>query len=157
MTEKPLYKRIVLFPYNNHSQQKASASSHRIESFAFQTTRKMDLIPPQPTAATRGAIYNPSSPCSVVYKDQLWVAYFIASMDGAWWTVYNGNEWSQPQGCNHSGSAISLAVNTSPSLVVFQDLLYLFYNGSGNNGTFYITWNGTVWSPCLSVSTAIGG
>jgi hypothetical protein len=35
--------------------------------------------------------------------------------------------------------------DTAPSAVVFKGKIYLFYSGSGNDGVFYVVYNGTKW------------
>ncbi|KAF3282242.1 hypothetical protein TWF970_001655 [Orbilia oligospora] len=75
-----------------------------------------------------------SSPCVAVFEGLLYL--FYTSNSGIFWTSFDGNawktSWTQLRG-------VFVAPGTSPSAAVFNDKLYLFFNGIANDGTWYST------------------
>jgi hypothetical protein len=117
----------------------------------------MDLSSPVAVTSTTtpfGPIEKGSAACSVFHNNQLWVFYHnVNSLNFSWTTTSDEITWSQPQICNNVG----IAPGTSPSAVVYKDKLYVFYNGCGFNGTWFVKWEGDRWSGICSVLSLIGG
>ena len=118
---------------------------------------KMSFQAQQNIAGKGISVYNPSSPASVNFNGVVYLFYNGSGNDGIWYTTTtDGAAWSDIVKIA-SKIGMSVAKNTSPAAVVFQGIIYLFYNGSGNDGTWYVTFNGTNWSGPSSISGKIGG
>jgi hypothetical protein len=102
-------------------------------------------------------LYDHSSPASVVFKDMLYVFYVGRGGDGIFYTTAKAWDWSPIKNINDQARNIGVASNTSPSAVVYKDKIYLFYNGKGNDGTWFTTFDGSRWSLALSISGLAGG
>ncbi|KAG7405321.1 hypothetical protein Forpe1208_v015236 [Fusarium oxysporum f. sp. rapae] len=82
---------------------------------------------------------------SVMFKNNIYVFYSGVGNDGAWYGVGPGAsprtaQWTGPSSCRNSGATImSLSSYTSPCAVAFDNRIWVFFNGSGNNGTFWTT------------------
>ncbi|KAI9657234.1 MAG: hypothetical protein M1831_004423 [Alyxoria varia] len=83
--------------------------------------------------------YGSSSPATIQFNDKMYVFYNNSNDDGIWYTfTEDGQTWSELVGCRHRGAlGMGVAKNTSPCPLVYRNKLYLFYNGSGNDGTWY--------------------
>ncbi|KAF4339665.1 hypothetical protein FBEOM_6448 [Fusarium beomiforme] len=105
-------------------------------------------------------IFNYSGLSSVIFKNILYVFYNGLGNDGVWYLTFNQNTnmWSGPLSCRDHGAAhMNIAKFTSPASVVFNGSLWLFYNGSGQNGTFWTkTDDGKWWTTIASVSESMG-
>lgn len=96
------------------------------------------------------------SPSAAVYQGKLYVIYNGSGGDGLFFLTYDGKEWTGPTRLGGLVTGIGLADNSSPSAVVVRDLLYVFYNGAGNDGTFYITFDGTDVKGPVAIKGLIG-
>ncbi|KNB09328.1 hypothetical protein FOXG_20188 [Fusarium oxysporum f. sp. lycopersici 4287] len=88
--------------------------------------------------------------------------FWTTSQDGVIWTMVNclddamtTNAFVQPK--NLTAGGLSIRSQTSPAMVEFNGLLYLFFNGSGLNGTWMTTFNGNVWADVSPVTSNLGG
>jgi hypothetical protein len=105
-----------------------------------------------------------ASPSAVVYNGRLFVFHQNASNGGEIWytTTLDGVTWSvdeqiQSVGIGNGPSNQPDQLPTSPSAVVYNQLLYVFHQGlrsggaggaGGNNGElWYSVWDGTKWLP----------
>lgn len=104
------------------------------------------------------SVLQHSYPSPVVYKGKLYVFYTGSGNDGIWYTSYDGTRWAPIVSVRSHVPSVAVSMGTSPSVVVFNDVLYLFYNGAGHDGTYYATFDGSKWNPnIVSVSAHCGG
>lgn len=87
-----------------------------------------------------------SSPAAVVYRDTLWVLWQGAGNAGTLWCktlgAAEGAQWTE-EFCIRSDSIMSNA----PSAIVWNDKLYVFFQGGGQNETLnYMSFDGNKWS-----------
>lgn len=103
-------------------------------------------------------VFNYSAPASVVFNDKLYLFYNGSGDNGIWYVKHDENTWPSPISCRGAGaSAIGVAKYTSPCPVVFNNKLYLFFNGAGNDGTWYTaSTDGSNWSEVFSVMIQSG-
>ncbi|KAK6530888.1 hypothetical protein TWF281_007722 [Arthrobotrys megalospora] len=93
---------------------------------------------------------------SVVYEGELFVFYHGAGNDGIYLTrTTNGKDWTVTQNLVNSIDHMGVEKETSPSAVVFNNKIYLFYTGAGGDGAYYSTYNGSSWSSLTSVRAKI--
>ena len=103
------------------------------------------------------------SPSAVVYNNDLYVFHQWAYQNGElWYKVYDGTNWQpdtrivgpsvDPQGAANAGQIMSC----SPSAVVWNERLYVFYQNAypqvpfgatGNGGLCYKVFDGNEWQP----------
>lgn len=96
-----------------------------------------------------------SSVASVSWQGKVYVFYVKNGGNGIWYTgTDDGSKWWPEVQVKASGHVIGLATNTSPTAVVFKNTLYLFYNGSGNDGTWYTNLSGDTWTGASQVQTS---
>ncbi|KAH7195879.1 hypothetical protein DER44DRAFT_843718 [Fusarium oxysporum] len=92
--------------------------------------------------------FEPStSPAVAVYQDTLYDVWNSSAANGTLRYTYVNkatNSFVQPK--NLTAGGLSIRSQTSPAMVEFNGLLYLFFNGSGLNGTWMTTFNGNVWA-----------
>ncbi|EXA35887.1 hypothetical protein FOVG_13004 [Fusarium oxysporum f. sp. pisi HDV247] len=103
--------------------------------------------------------FEPStSPAVAVYQDTLYVVWNSSEANGTLRYTYVNkatNAFVQPK--NLTAGGLSIRSQTSPAMVEFNGLLYLFFNGSGLNGTWMTTSNGNVWAIASPVTSNLGG
>jgi hypothetical protein len=97
-----------------------------------------------------------ASPAAVQYGNNLYVFYNGVGNDGIFYTSFNGQNWSSVVNIASQVSGIGIMKNTAPWAEVYGALLYVFYNGSGNDGTYYVTFDGTTWASPVSLRSLIG-
>ncbi|MDQ2105993.1 hypothetical protein [Azospirillum isscasi] len=97
------------------------------------------------------------SPSAALYREKLYVIYNGAGNDGLYFLTYDGKDWSGPTRLEGIVGNVGVAENSSPSAIVARDLLYVFYNGAGNDGTYYITYDGNEVKGPVSIKGLIGG
>ncbi|KAK3375714.1 hypothetical protein B0T24DRAFT_664858 [Lasiosphaeria ovina] len=98
-----------------------------------------------------------SSPAAVYWGGSLWVFYTTTANSTSIWyaeSIDGGNKWNAAQQVPAEG--LSIAPGTSPCPVVFDGKLYLFFNGSGNDGTFVTIFYDPEWSLVSAVATLTG-
>ena len=121
----------------------------------------MSFTPQQSLAGKVSGIgvYDHSSPASVVYNGILYLFYLGSGDDGIFYTsTSNGTDWTKIVNVRDQTRNVGIAPNTSPSVAVFNNKIFLFYNGYGNDGTWYTTFDGTRWdNQALSISNKIRG
>lgn len=83
------------------------------------------------------------SPSAAVYKGKMYVVYNGSGGDGLYFVTYDGTNWTGPTKLSSLIKGVGVADDSSPSAVVANGLLYIFYNGAGNDGTYYITYDGS--------------
>ncbi|MGF7177342.1 hypothetical protein [Azospirillum doebereinerae] len=103
-----------------------------------------------------GTLGIKGSPSAAVYRDTLYVIYNGAGNDGLYFITYNGEKWSEQTKLASVVSGVGIAENSSPAAVVVHDLLYVFYNGSGNDGTYCITYDGSEVKGPVAIKGLIG-
>lgn len=96
------------------------------------------------------------SPSAAVYKDKLYVVYNGSGNDGLYFVTYDGTNWTGPTKLSGQITGVGIANNSSPSAVVAHGLLYFFYNGSGNDGTYYVTYDGTSLKGPVALKPYVG-
>ena len=96
------------------------------------------------------------SPSAAVYRDKLYVIYNGAGGDGLYFITYDGKDWVDPIQLGGVVGGVGIAENSNPSAVVAHDLLYVFYNGAGSDGTYYITYDGNEVKGPIAVKALIG-
>ncbi|KAJ3538371.1 hypothetical protein NM208_g5936 [Fusarium decemcellulare] len=94
-------------------------------------------------------LYAGTTPISVVFRDTLYLFYAGSGADGVWCTsTQDGRTWAQVYNLNNKGAqTLGIAQGTSPAVAVYNDTLYLFFNGAGGDATYVTTFNGLAWTP----------
>ncbi|VUC26322.1 unnamed protein product [Clonostachys rosea] len=80
-----------------------------------------------------------TSPTAVSYRGELY-AFWVGSDDGGiYYSTKSSKDsnWGSVQALAGYVSGIAVDQNTSPCAAVYQDKLYVFYNGRGQDGTFF--------------------
>jgi hypothetical protein len=95
---------------------------------------------------------------AAVYQDTLYVVWNTSAANGTLRYTY----WSKASGkfvppSNVIAGGLSIRSQTTPAMIAFNGLLYLFSNGSGQNGTWMTTFNGNAWTNVSPVTSNIGG
>jgi hypothetical protein len=98
-----------------------------------------------------------TSPRTAVYEGTLYVFWNGSADDGIWFSTFADGAWSAQTSLSKLVVGLGIATGTGPAACVFDEELYVFYNGVGNDGTFYASYNGSSWSNVASVSESIGG
>lgn len=103
--------------------------------------------------------FEPStSPAVAVYQDTLYVVWNSSAANGTLrYTYINKATNAFVQSKKLTAGGLSIRSQTSPAMVEFNGLLYLFFNGSGLNGTWMTTFNGNVWADVSPVTSNLGG
>lgn len=121
----------------------------------------MSFSPPQclnAQVASIGIAKN-SSPALVVFDKRLYFFYLGSGLDGIYYTrTRDGITWDKVRNIRDDCKNMGVAPNTSPCAVVLLGLeIFLFYNGAGNDGTWYTTFKGRTWTRAESISSHIHG
>ncbi|EKJ75861.1 hypothetical protein FPSE_04041 [Fusarium pseudograminearum CS3096] len=120
----------------------------------------MSFMAQQKTLSAKPGVFNYSGLSSVVFRRKLYVFYNNADQNGGWYNVLDRetNHWSGPFSFRKGGATfMSVAEYTTPVAVVWRGTLYAFFNGSGNNGTFWTSsTDGQRWAQVKSMSEAMG-
>jgi hypothetical protein len=99
----------------------------------------------QKSGASNMWIADWTTPCAVVWQDAVFVFFNSVGNDGTWWTASSdGRKWNPAQSVSRSMGTTSetFAKWTSPAAAVYQNVLYLVWNNSRNNGMLrYTTWS----------------
>lgn len=96
-------------------------------------------------ASNMGVAAN-TGPSAVVYRDKIFVFYNGVGNDGVYYTTSTGLGWTSAVSVRTElGGDCGFLPGTSPSAVVFDDWLYVFWIGSGADGIFYATYDGRRW------------
>jgi len=98
-----------------------------------------------------------TSPSATVYGDSLHLFWNGSGNDGIWFTTFNGSKWAAQQNVSNHVFGIQVRKRTSPAVCTAYNKLYMFYQGSGQDGTWFTTLSPSGWSKVLSVSNVIGG
>lgn len=97
-----------------------------------------------------------TSPATAVYKNQLYLFYTGSGGDGFWFTVLtvNGSTslWKPIQRLAPLATGLNVLSNATASLVVFNNLLYVF--GATSDGISYTTFDGSTWTTAQEVPDA---
>ncbi|NJL29008.1 MAG: hypothetical protein HC897_14530 [Thermoanaerobaculia bacterium] len=109
-----------------------------------------------------------TSASTVVFNCNLFSFYNGSGNNGLWYTQTNGpadnfQSWTDASLAGSPGSALDIAVNTSPAAVVFNNVLYLFYavasttsaNGTQANDIWLTSYDGINWTTPAAVT--VGG
>ena len=104
------------------------------------------------------ALMDRTSPNAVIFGDTLYVFYTGAGSDGVFYaTTRDGNQWSEVKSVREKSPGMNILEGTSPSVVVLNHRLYLFFMGSGRDSIYYTTSDdGENWSPVISVAQKMG-
>ncbi len=109
--------------------------------------------------------YSSSSPSATVFNNSLYLFWNGGANDGIWYSTISAtnSNWT-PQVSVAQNAVIpprlGMAGGSSPAAVTYGDSIYLFYNGDGNDGTWYVTYNGNTsnsWSAPSQVQPFIDG
>jgi len=98
-----------------------------------------------------------TSPSATVYGDALHLFWNGSGNDGIWFTTFNGHKWASQKNVSEHVWGIQVRKRTSPAVCTAYDKLYVFYQGSGHDGTWYTTLSPAGWAKLHSVSDVIGG
>ncbi|KAG8676546.1 hypothetical protein FPOAC2_02648 [Fusarium poae] len=101
-----------------------------------------------------------TSPSAAVYRDTLYNFYCASGGSEIFihWNSFNGVKWNSSNwgtGTFVGGTqlrGVFAAPATSPNAVVFNNALYCFFNGAGNDGTWYAKLTGDSFATPVSVS-----
>ncbi|KOS17494.1 hypothetical protein ESCO_002417 [Escovopsis weberi] len=108
-----------------------------------------------------------TSPAAISFDDKLYLFWTGSANDALYFTTCSGpaaDRWQQAQSCLDFVDGVGVAPGTSPALAVFRDALHVFYNGAGNDGTWYFTHSppsssssSAAWSDLVSIQQTVGG
>ncbi|MCD8072554.1 MAG: hypothetical protein LUE10_05185 [Alistipes sp.] len=88
------------------------------------------------------------------YKDRI---YFFWNIDKELhYTSFDGLNWDEPRSLRKILGDQGMQKTTHASSAVFNGLLYVFWNGSGENGLWYAKFNGSKWEGQYSHKKKIG-
>ena len=104
-------------------------------------------------------IAPPTSINTVVYKGLLYFFWVFSpgyeAVNRLQYATYDGRgAWSKAKYVDAAN--LGVKPGTSASVNVFKDVLYVFYDGSGDDGTWVTTFSGDKWSPVKSIAAALG-
>lgn len=85
-------------------------------------------------------------PHTVVYDNKLHVFYKGCDDEYIYYSWFDGEKWQGNATLPSFNGSVPVSA-TGPSAVVFNDQLYLFYRGGGNDDRLYVSWyNGAAWN-----------
>jgi hypothetical protein len=94
-----------------------------------------------------------TSPSATVYRDDLYLFWNNSGNDGVRYS-YLSNRSSLFASPMDVTTRVGIRRQTSTAAVTFGDSIYLFYNGSGHDGTWVATLTSGIWSP---MTHSVGG
>ncbi|MCD8072553.1 MAG: hypothetical protein LUE10_05180, partial [Alistipes sp.] len=80
---------------------------------------------------------------SITYNGRIYL--FWNCRDILHYTTFDGVNWDEPKSLRKILGDQGMQDMTNASCAVFNGLLYVFWNGSGKNGLWYATFNGSKW------------
>ncbi|MCP1489837.1 hypothetical protein J3D48_006247 [Pseudomonas fluorescens] len=95
------------------------------------------------------------TPSAVVFNNEIYIFYQGANNNGQlWYVTYNPgtSSWASPVWINCAGGTL---MENSPSAVVFNDELYVFYLGVGASWCYNTSGDGSTWGG--QIHPSIGG
>lgn len=94
---------------------------------------------------------------AVSFKEKLYLFWLGSRKDGAWFTTFDGRTWASPQSIKAQlpNKTMSVLDGTNLSSVSFNQKLYLFWVGSGKDGAFFTTFDGSTWTNQQSVKASL--
>jgi hypothetical protein len=101
-----------------------------------------------PISSLQGSSVSPKSdlgPSVAVYQDKLYIVYKGQNTKDIFFTIYDGQFWSGDARISSQPGGIRPESSANPSLVVFNNLLYMIYKGPQNNDLNYAYFDGKVW------------
>lgn len=106
------------------------------------------------SGASKMGVAKHTSPCPVVFNNTFYLFFNGIGDDGTWCTTStDGLNWSQVFSVMETiGLSETFAPSTSPSAIVHQSQLYLFWNNNSKNGLRYSTFDGRKWDGVRDVS-----
>ncbi|KAF2147997.1 hypothetical protein K461DRAFT_324960 [Myriangium duriaei CBS 260.36] len=99
--------------------------------------------------------YPHTSPSATVQADQLLVVW--VKSDGTtirYSRSTDGKDWSAAADVTYN---LPISNETSAIAVTFNDVVYVFYNSSNDNGAWFVTYQSGQWSSETSVKAAVSG
>ena len=97
------------------------------------------------------------SPSVAVYQDKLYIVYKGQSSTDIYFTICDATYWYGDNKIASQPGAIKPKSSSNPSLVVFNDLLYMIYKGPNNNDLNYAYFDGYVWHGNSEIYKQPGG
>ncbi len=111
----------------------------------------------QVTTQGGGAPLSNYGPSLAFFDDTLYMAYKGAHSNTLYLAWYDGANWYGNTPISDMPGGISPESNYSPSLAVFNGLLYMIYKGAHSN-TLYVAWyNGSQWAGNVTIDSMPGG
>ncbi|MCC8035581.1 MAG: hypothetical protein LIO77_06585 [Rikenellaceae bacterium] len=81
---------------------------------------------------------------------------FWANVKELFYMTFDGETWEEPKSLRKILGDQGMQPTTNPSAAVFNNLLYVFWNGSGEDGLWYAKFNGSKWEGQISHKKKIG-
>lgn len=107
---------------------------------------------------TEGGFLPGTSPAAVVFQNALFLFWNGSGDNGIFWSTFDGYKWGKQKNVRDYATSLSSAKRTSPAATVFKGNLYLFFNGSGDDGTYYALYSNGLWTRSLGcMSDFLGG
>ncbi|OCL13143.1 hypothetical protein AOQ84DRAFT_372443 [Glonium stellatum] len=113
-----------------------------------QVVSIMSLMGSEETYAPR------TSASAVVHKGLLYLFWNSNANDGLRYSTF-GTSWGAPK--NVSAANLHIRAQTSSAVVEFNERIYLFFNGAGQNGTFKTTFADGSWLGVVPLGPAVSG
>lgn len=96
---------------------------------------------------------SPSAAYTGKYLYLFWVDYGSGDL---FYSIKMGEVWTGPISIKKYQSNVGIAGGTSPCAVIYAGYIHVFYNGAGNDGTYYVKMNNDSWDNPVSVKAQIG-
>lgn len=96
---------------------------------------------------------SPSAVYTGKYIYLFWVDYDSGDI---FYSIKMGEIWTGPISIKKYTSNVGIAGATSPCAVIYGGFIHVFYNGAGNDGTFYVKMNNESWEKPVSIKAKIG-
>lgn len=124
-------------------------------SLYYTTFDSSNWISPRKVLEHGIGIADNTSPCAVSFHGSLYLFWCGSGNDGIFCTIFNGSSWGSIFSIASMEGGQGFLPNTSPAAEVFNSKLYLFWNGKGDDGIWYTTFDGHTWTNQLSVKDKV--
>ncbi len=97
-----------------------------------------------------------TSPSATWDGKYLYVFWVDNGSGDIFYSIKMGDIWTGPISIKKYQSNVGIATGTSPCALIYMGFIYVFYNGAGNDGTFYVKTSKDGWERPVSIKAKIG-
>jgi hypothetical protein len=97
------------------------------------------------------------SPNVIAFNDKLFIIYKGESSDDLYLTIFDSKDWSGDVKISSQPGGIVPESSDRPSLVIFNNILYMIYKGPNNTDLNYAVFDGNVWQGNSEIWKQPGG